>query len=462
MKKICALLIAAMMLLTACTAQPGSSTAGSSGRTDAPETSGGTETAESTESVPETEPPILNEIIVWTFSGEEERTKTLCEYYIGRPQLTVPVPEGGWTVTVKTVAPEDLISRMTEATDTSFSEGVLPDIEEMPDLFFFYSDDFDVLQQAGMLSPVPETAAEALGKKIVPSALAAASAGSTVSAYPAALNNTLLLYYDKNVVSETGDLASVIGQCEEKSLGFYVGSETTPFSATMFLSCGLTYAPVVLPDGRVKQVNCDYYTKKGLKAAKLMQVLMSRDGFRAVEGSPVLAFSDLQSQAGAMIADSYQTAEIKTQLGDNCGVAALPPVSDGTAEIPLLSRGTFTLIGVAPKKDDAKRELCHLLAEELVSVGAQRARFEAGGAVPVRESLLKEDMLADNETASALAAQMPNVIRKIRVSPGYYGAMESFTAKLLAGGADMKTAKLQQLLDELSAFLMAEAAKEQE
>ena len=71
-------------------------------------------------------------------------------------------------------------------------------------------------------------------------------------------------------------------------------------------------------------------------------------------------------------------------------------------------------------------------------------------------------MLADNETASALAAQMPNVIRKIRVSPGYYGAMESFTAKLLAGGADMKTAKLQQLLDELSAFLMAEAAKEQE
>jgi hypothetical protein len=40
--------------------------------------------------------------------------------------------------------------------------------------------------------------------------------------------------------------------------------------------------------------------------------------------------------------------------------------------------------------------------------------------------------------------------------------MDLFTAKLLAGGADMKTAKLQQLLDELSAFLMADVPKAQE
>jgi hypothetical protein len=40
--------------------------------------------------------------------------------------------------------------------------------------------------------------------------------------------------------------------------------------------------------------------------------------------------------------------------------------------------------------------------------------------------------------------------------------MDRFTEKLLAGGGEMKTAKLQQLLDELSAFLMADVTKEQE
>ena len=82
--------------------------------------------------------------------------------------------------------------------------------------------------------------------------------------------------------------------------------------------------------------------------------------------------------------------------------------------------------------------------------------------MPVNEAVLAANLSEDNETASALAAQMPNVQRKAAVSPGYFEAMDRFTEKLLAGGSEMKTAKLQQLLDELSAFLMADVTKEQE
>ena len=54
------------------------------------------------------------------------------------------------------------------------------------------------------------------------------------------------------------------------------------------------------------------------------------------------------------------------------------------------------------------------------------------------------------------------MLRRTAVTEGYRGAMDTFTAKLLAGGTEMKTAKVQQLLDELSAFLMADVPKEQE
>ena len=463
MKKICALLLAALMLLAACSAEPSSSGAqDSTGSTLLP---GSTEEASVTESeseTPATQPSPKNEIIIWAISGEEERTKTICEYCLGKPQQTIPVPEGGWTITVKSVPIEDLISRMREATDTSLTEGILPDIEEMPDLYFFYSDDFDVLKINGMLSPVPEKTASEIRRKMVASAVEAAGGADGLLAYPAALDHSPLLYYDKNVVSDVSDLASVIRQCGEAGRCFYVGTETTAFPSTVFLSCGLTYETVLRPNGQVKQVNCDYYSEKGLTAAKLIRSLMSMDAFRAVEGSPVLAFSYEKDKAAAMIAASYQTTELRAILGDDYAVAALPAITDGENAIPELSLGAFTMIGVTPKKDENKRQVCHLLAEELVSASAQRARYDANGTIPVRTAMLTEDLLSDNKTASALVAQMPYVQRKIKVTDGYYEAMDLFTAKLLAGGADMKTAKLQQLLDELSAFLMADVPKVQE
>ena len=464
MKKICAMLLSLMLLmLSACSAvQPSGTAPDSTAGTAAPETTAESTVPESETEEPTTPAPPKNEIIVWTLSGEEERTKTICEYCLGKPQQPAPVPEGGWTVTVKSVPVEDLISRMQEATDTSFTEGVLPDIEEMPDLYFFYSDDYDTLRTYGLLSEVPEKYAEEMSRKTVPAALNAAGGEDGLYAYPAALDNTLLLYYDKSVVSDVSDLASVISQCGEAGRCFYVGTETTTFAATVFLSFGLTYEPVIGADGRIRQIICDYYSENGLAAARQIQSLMSMDAFRAVEGSPVLAFSYEQDQAGAMIAASYQTTDLRAILGDDYGVAALPPITDGETAVAEVARGTFTMVGVAPKKDENKRLVCHALAAELVSASSQRARYDADGTVPVREAVLTEDLTSNNKTASALAEQMPNVVRKIRVTDGYYAAMDSFTEKLLAGGAGMKTAKIQQLLDELSAFLMYDVPKAQE
>ena len=123
MKKICAMLLAALMLLTACSAEPYSSAApDSTALTGASDMTEDPAVTESETEEPTTEAPPKNEIIIWTVGGEEDRTKTICEYCLGKPQQTVPVPEGGWTVTVKSVPAEELIRRMQGIAEPGISE----------------------------------------------------------------------------------------------------------------------------------------------------------------------------------------------------------------------------------------------------------------------------------------------------------------------------------------------------
>ena len=458
MKKICAMLLAGVMLLTACS----SGQLSSAGET--PDGDGRTETAASSSEegtgAPQTQDPESSEIVIWTFSGEEERTRTVCEKYIAKPQQSVPAPEGGWTVTVKTVDAGEVVSRLREAAaGPAGSEG---EHGALPDLFFFSSDDFDVLKANGLLSPLPESSVSDVNKKTDSAAAAACSSENTLYAYPAGLVSTLLLYYDKSIIAETDDLAAVIAGCAEAGRCFYAGTETTLFPEALFLSCGLSCVPSVLPDGRISRVSCDYYTENGLTAARLIRSLMGMSAFRTAEGSPMLAFSSEQDRAGAMIADSSHSTELRGILGDDYGVAAIPPVRDGEAMIPFVSEGTYAVIGVAPIGDQNKLQFCHQLSLELISSDAQRARYEANGTVPVSLSLLEKEITAKNNTASALVAQLPYVVRKNLVTDGYRDAMDRFTAELLTYGDGVKTAKLQQLLDEFSAFLMADVPKAQE
>ena len=452
MKKICALLLSCLLLLSACSLQPGSSEAGTQTpvQTDAPGT-GSNESVTEPSVAPE---PVRKELIVWTFGTEEELTKSLCARFM----MDNPAIAETYSITVKPVNAEDLITRVREATDTSYAEGVLPDVEAMPDLFFFYSDDYEMLRKINLLGAVPEEMAAKLEKTVDAAALAAASDEAGLYAYPAALENTMLLYYDKSVISEIKDLASVIRQCEENDRCFYMGTETTMFPALLFLSCGLTYDADILPDGSIASVSCDYYTEAGLHAAKLMQSLMSMKAFRGIEGSPVLSFAYDQEKAGAIIADSCQTQDLKVMLQDNYGVAALPTILDGKEERAALTRGTYTMIGVSPKKDEAGLAVCHKLAEFLTSDEGQLDRYNTAGTLPVSTSVLAGKEIRKDETASALMAQMPNVIRKVKTSEGYVEAMNRFTSQLIKGGSEIKTARLQQLLDELSAYLMADGA----
>lgn len=462
MKKITALLLAGLLLLSACSLQPDNrQTEGTQTdtvqtqavTTEAPSASGSTEEVTQTE----TAAP-QKEIIVWALSYEEEIVKKHCAAFLSaNPQYAETV-----LISVKPVRAEDLISRMNEATDTSLEEGVLPDIEEMPDLFYFYSDDFDQLQKAGLLSRIPDKTAENIRNNTEASAIAAAQAEEALYAYPSGLEHTLLLYYDTSRIEEHTDFSKIAAACEEADHCFTMGSENTLFPALIFSSFGLHYQTEIGADGKVSSVACDYYTEKGLEAAKMIRSLLSESNFLMVEGSPVITFSYDQARSAAVIADSYQTAEIKMLLGDNYAAAPLPVVTTEDGEIPLASPGTFILIGVAPKKDQERIAICHELADYLNAEDKQLSRYKSEGTIPVNSKALKNRALKNDETASALVAQMPYVTRRVVVTDGYYSAMNSFTDKLLQGEDEMQNAKIQQLLDELSAFLMADVAKAQE
>ena len=281
MKKIIALLLSLIFVLSACSLQPSEAPSDTSEPVSTPEkTEAETTTEEATEALP------ASEVIIWTFGAEEELTKSLCEQFKASPSY-----DEQWTIVVKTVNAEDLISRMLESTDTSFTDA-RPDVEEMPDMFFFYSDDFERLHELGLLSPVPEEKKAVLKETIAPAALAAAEEEDGLFAYPSALEYTTLLYYDKSAVGEITDLTSLIKACgKADDRCFYVGTESALFPSQIFMSCGLGYDTELLPNGRIRSVSCDYYAEGGVEAARTILTLMSEPAFREAEGSPILAFA---------------------------------------------------------------------------------------------------------------------------------------------------------------------------
>ena len=455
MKKICCLLLAGLVFLSACGKEPAVT---ENVTTSVP---AGSETAslpESTEAETATETEAQREIIVWAFGSEAEPVRKQCEEFLKTYSVEGKEP----VITVKSVNAEDVIDRMKEASDTGFSADVLPDVEEMPDLFFFFSDDFDVLLKAGLLSRIPDANAAKIRENTVGSACLAAEADGTLYAYPAALEDTQLLFYDTSRIGEFTDLADLIACCAEENRYFYAGSDTTVFPASVFYSFGLRYTTKVRADGSIAAADCDFYTEKGLQAALTMQELMSADEFRFAEGSLAYSFSYTEEPAAAVIADSYFASDMKVVLGEDYGVAALPGIVWEEELLPEVCCGTYIMIGVAPKKDGEKLAACHALAEHLLSDKLQLERFAADGAIPVSLSALDDAALQDDETAAAMVLQLPYVLRRAKVSNGYYDEMNRFTAALLEGGSSLKKAKLQQMLDELSAFLMADTVKAKE
>ena len=279
------------------------------------------------------------------------------------------------------------------------------DVETGADIFFFAQDQFARLVQAGALSKLTaEDAAKVAAENDV-SAVAAATSGDAMYAYPLTADNGYFMYYDKSVIPEedVDSLEKLIEDCESSGKYFAFEMQTSAwYLASFFFATGCVSEWTTDDEGNFIEVRDTFNSPEGLIAAK---------GINKLVKSPIHLSSSKAAEfdAGAAIVVTgiwdYETA--KDILGDNMGVTDLPSFEVDGVEYHLGSFSGCKLLGVKPQVDAGKAEALTALAVYLTGEKCQLERFDARAWGPSNLVAQSSEAVQANPGLLALQKQNP-------------------------------------------------------
>lgn len=218
--------------------------------------------------------------------------------------------------------------------------------------------------------------------------------------------NTWYMYYDKGVFSEE-DIKSLDKMLEKGTVSFpFVNSWYLP---AFYLGNGCT----LFGDGTDEAAGVDFGGENAVEVTEYLIGLMEHPNFKVdADGSGIAGLRD--GSVHAMFSGSWDAEAIKTVLGDNMGVAALPTYMLNGEEKQMMAYAGSKAIGVNTNCDDMVPAV--ELAIYLGSAEAQKLHYELRNVVPCNMELLEgtdiaEDMLvaAQNDTFNRTSILQPFV-----------------------------------------------------
>ena len=313
---------------------------------------------------------------------------------------------------------------------------VIADVATAPDMYGFAQDQLVRLVQAGALA-APGNKAQTYIRSINDAgAVAAATVGDRLYAYPMTSDNGYFLYYDKSVVTNPDSLEQIIADCEKAGKTFNFEVENAWYTASFFFATGCKSDWTVDSKGNYTDLDDTFNSANGLISMKGLQKLTKSSAYKNSSSE----FAD----AGAIVTGVWNSQTAKTTYGDNLGVADLPSFTVDGKSYHLGSYSGNKLLGVKPQDDPKKGAVCQLLAQWLTSDECQMERFEVFGWGPSSKvSQLDEAVMAD---ASLCALIEQN--KYATPQPQIHGAWWDIAKKL---GTESKAAQsdadLQEALD---------------
>ncbi len=409
-KKVLAVMLTAAMAasLAAC---------GGGGTASTP--SGGETTAstptESTAPVESTAPADVDygtgEIKIWVADNITDFTKTkVDEFMAANPQFA------GYTVTVEAVGEGDAAGN------------VITDVEASADIYGFAQDQIARLVSAGALEEVAPENIDAVKNGNDAGAVAAATVGDTLYAYPLTSDNGYFLYYDKSVISDPSTLEGIIADCEAAGKNFYMEINSGWYNTAFFFGTGCTLTYDTDDSGAFTACNVDYVSDAGLVALKEMIELKSSPAFQ--NGSSV----GNSTNAAAIVDGTWDSGAAQDLFGENYACAKLPTFtgSDG-ATYQMSGFGGFKLLGVKPQQDENKLAVCDALAAYLASGEVQLARYEAVGWGPSNLEAQQSEAVQADVALSALAEQLAYTIPQGQYPDQYWPLATSLGDSIISG-----------------------------
>ena len=323
------------------------------------------------------------------------------------------------------------------------------------DVFGFASDQFSNLINAGILSPInAKYAADIEATNDKSSVDISKSVNNTTGkealyAYPET-GNGYFLVYDKSVVSDkdAGKLETILKDCKDKGKKFIMDVGNGYYACMFIFTGGLRLEGT--KDN--KQLFNDYNEDEVAASMKAFSKLMHEykgtfmsDAVTAIP-SGFTSTSSRPSKVGAGIDGNWDTAGISKALGKNFGAAKLPTINIDGKDTQIYSMYGYKSIGV--NANSKYPRTAQILGYYLSSEECQKQRAEELGWSPTNNTVVKSDVVKNDVAISALIEQSKYSIPQANVGP-IWDPFKSLGNKLLADDTDPDTFDFAGLLDQV-------------
>ncbi len=383
MKKLFALLLAALMVLSLAACKGGETT-------KAPDDGGKT----TTEAGKETDAPTPAEvktydITVWVAEEIKDLTVKQIEDYNNSNEDGLK-----FNATIEAVSESEAATNM------------ITDVEAGGDLFCFAQDQFARLVLANALSKLGVKATEKVTAENAEGVVKAAkTSDGSLFAYPLTADNGYFLYYDKSVIPEADvdSFEKLLEDCEKAQKFFSFEAETSAwYIASWFFATGCVSDWTIDPEGNFLSVTDDFNSDKGLISAKGLYKLVSSDWYLSDSHG-----SGFENNCAVVVTGIWDYETVKGILGDNMGVTDLPSFEVDGKEYHLGSFNGCKLMGVKPQTDAEKGAALHKLAQYLTGEKCQMERFAERSWGPSNLNAQASPDVQANPGLAALLKQAP-------------------------------------------------------
>lgn len=264
-------------------------------------------------------------------------------------------------------------------------------------------------------------------------------------------NNVWFTYYDKTVYTEE-DVKSLETMIEKGTVVLPVNDGWN--AGFVFLGCGGT---VFGEKGNDAEAGINFGGENGYKAAKKMIELagLVKAG-KAIQGG-MDSGKLIEGSADAIFSGSWDYSKLKEALGDNLGIAQLPNFTIDGQSYPMTALGGTKCVGVNPNAGSVpgKQAVATQFAAFLASKEAQLERYTMRNVIPAHKALQEDAAIKANPVAVAEILTMNNnavVQSALPEMDKYWTPVATFSQNVYAGDItlDNYTKAVDSLMSQLN------------
>lgn len=261
------------------------------------------------------------------------------------------------------------------------SKRVLNDTEAAADVFTFADDQFNSLMNAEALQQVVVDADEIIaanGGADAGAVQASTGADGNLYAYPATADNGYFMFYNKEYFTEE-DVQTLDGMlAKAAAAGKYVGFPMSDpwYLYSFFQGAGLDMH--VTEDGVTNTCNWNATDTEitGVQVMEALLAITSNPGFREANSDPFVAgVKDGSIIAG--VSGTWNATVAQEAWGENYAACKLPTYTVAGKQVQMASFAGFKLVGVNPYSQNVYDAM--LFAEFMTNEENQISRFEIRG-----------------------------------------------------------------------------------